>query len=49
MSDSFDFEEYRKIELKIRDLTKKILTLEKERDELKRKKAMEKYLNYEDY
>jgi len=41
MSDSFDFEEYRKIELRIRELSKKIEVHEKERDEVNRRKRIE--------
>ena len=45
MTDSSNFEEYRKFKLKIRNLTKKFENIEKERADLRRKKAMENYFN----
>ena len=47
MSSFHNFEEYRRIEQKIRDLSKKLVTLEKERDELERKKRLEIFFNNE--
>ena len=43
MSDLFKFEEYREIELKVRDLTKRIKALKKEREELLRNKVLNSY------
>ena len=48
MSDSFNFEEFREIEQKIRNISRRIESLEKERDELKRKKTLEKFFNNEE-
>ena len=48
MSDSFNFEEFREIEQKIRNISRSIESLEKERDELKRKKTLEKFFNNEE-
>jgi len=45
MSDSFNFREFREIEQKIRNISKRIKSLEKERDDLRLKKAMENYFN----
>ena len=40
MNETFNFEEYRKIELKIRELSKKIEYFKRERDELKRRREI---------
>lgn len=45
MSDSFNFREFKEIEQKIRNISKRIKSLEKERDDLRLKKAMENYFN----
>ena len=47
MRNSFNFEEFREIEQKIRKISKKINSLEKERDELKHKKSLESFFNEE--
>jgi len=48
MSDSFNFETYREIEKKIQDISRKIETLEKEREELKCKKTLEDFFGKEE-
>ena len=41
VNETFNFEEYRKIELRIRELSKKKEFIEKERDELKRRRKIQ--------